>query len=362
MSNYIILENRAELTTAQVLGGMNFSAIVAGAAALNSGNNSAGSGFMTKGFIAVLAVTAGIAIYKNYDSNKGERLSYMESEENENILIRDKSKGPLLMMETIPPPKQTKESNIIQPVNACRGKDEKDNVIKGLGIVYNGPQVPLMNADSLKAAQEKQNVQVPKLPSQLVQMPQPLTCGKIDLSIANQMTTSPPFNVNGMTEEPKVYHTSVPFNASPNAKSYLWQPKSFNHNVDEASGQFKSDCNGCEFTYISGSQLDGKNYKGVWMRVNKGKKARFKLETGLKNIYLVRTIGDKCIASHPIAIGIDGPQWREKEWTYISNKFKTKSATYQFGDHIDIYLIFEDVKAGDKLIIDDFVETLVAEK
>lgn len=356
MSNYIILENRAELTTAQVLGGMNFSAIVAGAASLNAGGNSAGTGFFTKGFIAVLAVAAGIAVYKNYSSYNDERISFSDPEGNENILIRDKSKGPLLMMETIPP--NNTRALHETPDMACQpasSNPDEDNINNHM--TYKGPSVPLVNIDSVKAVQ----LGLVTPTQNLVQMPQQLTCGKIYPPV-NEMTVSPPFNVNGMTEEPKVYNTTVPFKASPNAKSYLWQPASFNHNVEEASGQFKADCNGCDFNYIGGSQLDGKNYKGVWMRVNRDKKSKFRLETGLKNITLIRTMGDKCIAVHPIAIGIDGPQWRDKEWTYFGNKFKAVNATYNFGDHIDIYLVFEDAKVGDKLVIDDFVETLVVEK
>jgi hypothetical protein len=208
--------------------------------------------------------------------------------------------------------------------------------------------------DSLNALEEmKSTTTLTKgpVPNQMVTMPQQLACRKEGEMVGN-----------GMTEEPKAYNVTVPFNASPNAKSYLWQPASFNHNVEEAAGNFKLDCNGCDFNYISGSQLDNKNYKGVWMRVDRGKKTKFKLESGLKNISLIRTEGTKSIVIHPIAVGIDGPQWREKEWTYLSNKFKTGGATYRFGDHIDFYLIFEDAKVGDKVVIDDFVETVVVEK
>jgi hypothetical protein len=353
-----------------VLSGMNFSAIVAGAAAVSSdvlGGSSLGKGFLSKGFLAVLIVVGSAAVYKNYLSDTSESAFYnSETSETENVLIRDKSKGPMLMMETIPP-KNSKASNAIpnaacQPGNHGGGGDGINN-----HLTYNGPYVPLIDQDSVKAAEElKATVTLTKspvsLPSQMVQMPQPLTCGKVSLPV-NNMTPSPAFNPNGMTEEPRTYNTTVPFNASPNAKSFIWEPSSFNQSVDHAAGNFKVDCSGgCDFNYISGTELDGKNYKGVWMQVKRDKKSKFKLETGLKNISLIRTEGNKCIAIHPVAVGIDGPQWQKKEWTYISNKVKTNGATYQFGDHIDFYFVFEDVRVGDKLIIDDFVETLVVEK
>ncbi len=353
MSNYIILENRAELTTAQVLGGMNFSAIVAGAASASSdffGGKSFGNGFMSKGFLAVLIVIGGVAVYKNYTKYNDEKsFAYDAMNSEENILIRDKSKGHLLVMETIPP----KNNRVLNemPNMACQPGSSNHNGDIGNHLTSKGPYVPLVNIDSLNALEEKKLTTAP-VTNQMVQMPQQaLSCRKEGESVGN-----------GMIEEPKVYNTTVPFNASPNAKSFLWQPVSFNKNVEGATGQFKLDCNGCDFSYISGVQLDNKNYKGVWMRVTKDKKIKFKLETGLKNISLVRTEGNKCIAIHPIAVGIDGPQWRTNEWTYISNKFKTGGATYYFSNHIDFYLIFEDARVGDKLIIDDFVETLVVEK
>jgi len=350
MTNYIILENRAELTTAEVLSGMNFSAIVAGAASTSAdvfGDNSFGIGFMSKGFLAVLIVVGGIAVFKNYPSYKEEAtLGYTEMNQQEHLLMR-KGGSPHLIIETIPP--KNSKYLVEYPNAACQPGNSNHSEPTSNHMTRRNSFSPLVNIDSLNALEEKKPVTT--VPNQMVQMPPQLTC-----------KTEAEMKGNGMTEEPKIYYTTVPFNASPNAKSYLWQPASFNKNVEEASGQFKMDCNGCDFSYISGTQLDGKNYKGVWMRVTKDKKIKFKLETGLKNISLIRTVGDKCIATHPIAVGIDGPQWRQKEWTYISNKFKTNSATYTFGEHIDFYLIFEDAKVGDKLVIDDFVETLVVEK
>ena len=353
MSNYIILENRAELTTAEVLSGMNFSAIVAGAASASTdafGDNSFGIGFISKGFLAVLIVIGGIAVFKNYPSYKEEAtLGYTEMNQQEHITMR-KGNGPNLIIETIPP-KNTKYL-VEYPNAACQPGSSNHNPENNMNHMTNGGvYVPLVNIDSLNALEEKTPVTNTSVVNQMVQAPPQLTC-----------KTEAEMKGNGMTEEPKIYNTTVPFNASPNAKSYLWQPASFNKNVDAANGQFKMDCNGCDFSYVSGAELDSKNYKGVWMRVNKDKKIKFKLETGLKNISLIRTEGNKCTATHPVAIGIDGPQWRQKEWTYISNKFKTTSAVYTFGEHIDFYFIFEDARAGDKLIIDDFVETLVVEK
>ncbi len=356
MNNYIILENRAELTTAQVLGGMNFSAIVAGAASATAdafGGKNFGTGFMSKGFLAVLIVVGGAAVYKNYTSYNNESSSaYTELNSDENVLMRKGSKGPLLVIETIPP-KNNKYLNE-NPNMACQpgGTDHGSGDIQN-HMTSNGPSIPLLNGDSIKAAQDLKTAATITTPSQIVPMPLMTqgTCRKEGESVGNTMT-----------EEPKFYGTAMPFNASPNAKSYLWQPASFNHNVDEAGGHFKMDCNGCDFNYISGSQLDNKNYKGVWMRVTRDKKTKFKLETGLKNISLIRIEGSKIVVIHPIAVGIDGPQWREKEWTYYGNKFKANTATFNFGDHIDIYMIFENAKVGDKLVIDDFVETLVVEK
>lgn len=358
MSNYIILENR-ELTTAEVLGGMNFSAIVAGAASASAdvfGDNSFGIRFMSKGFLAVLIVVGGIAVFKNYPSYKEQpSLGYTEMPQEEHLIMR-KGNGPHLIVETIPP--ENSKYLVEYPNAACQPAGSNHSEPTSNHMTRRNSYSPLVNIDSLNALEEKPPVTTTSVINQMVQMVPPPSCRKEGEMVGN-----------GMVEEPKTFNTVPPFNKtmpvfvpSPNAKSYLWQPASFNKNVEEASGQFKMDCNGCDFSYISGAQLDGKNYKGVWMRVTRDKKIKFKLETGLKNISLIRTEGNKSVAIHPIAVGIDGPQWRQKEWTYISNKFKTNNAIYTFSDHIDFYLIFEDAKVGDKLVIDDFVETLVVEK
>lgn len=353
MNNYIILENRAELTTAQVLGGMNFSAIVAGAASASSdaSGKSFGIEFMSKGFLAVLIVIGGIAVYKNYSSYDDGVLSEVELNSGEHVIMR-KGKGPQMVIETIPP-KSNRYNNAL-PNAACQPGGTNHSEPTSSHMTRNNSYAPMVNVDSLNALAEMKSATTltnGPIINQMVTMPQQLACRKEGEMVPN-----------GMTEEPKGLSVMPPLNLSPNAKSYLWNPASFNHNVEEASGNFKSNCNDCEFDYISGSQLDNKNYKGVWMRVTKDKKIKFRIESGLKNISLIRTEGGKTTVLHPIAVGIDGPQWREKEWTYLSNKFRTKEATYQFGDHIDFYFVFENARVGDRLVIDDFVETVVVEK
>src|ERR1041384_4616789 len=104
MNNYIIIENRPELTQSQVVAGMNFAAVAAGAIALSAGavgGKAIGAGLFTKGFIAVLAVVAGIAVFKSRDAYKSEHVSYAEPSQDEHILYRSKSKGPVLVMETL---------------------------------------------------------------------------------------------------------------------------------------------------------------------------------------------------------------------------------------------------------------------
>ncbi len=353
MNNYIILENRAELTTAQVLGGMNFSAIVAGAASASKdtfGGDSFGIGFMSKGFLAVLIVVGGLAVYKNYNSYSDSSLAEVELNSGEHVIIR-KGKGPLMVIETIPP-KNNKYLNQ-NPNMACQPGGANHSEPTSNHMTRNNAYPPLVNVDSLNAIAEMKSATTltnGPIVNQMVTMPQQLACRKEGEMVPN-----------GMTEEKSI--TSMPpLNLSPNAKSYLWNPASFNHNVDAATGDFKLNCNDCEFDYISGAQLDNKNYKGVWMRVTKDKKITFNLETGLKNISLIRMEGSKVTVLHPIAVGVDGPQWREKEWTYLSNKFKAKDATYRFGTHIDFFFVFESARVGDRLVIDDFVETVVVEK
>ncbi len=331
MNNYKIIESRPELTSSQIIAGMNFGVVKAGALAtkVSIAGIVVSKTIISKGFIAAAVMASSALVYKSYTAGNNDNAGTRQATEeivstpghygntSQKVTLQETANVANVMLKPLEAPNMA-----CQPSNYDPSKDDKR-------LIYNGAPVPSVSIDTAKTQQGLQ---------------------------------TPPVIGNGMTEEPKVYYTTSPFKASPNAKSFLWQPSSFNHNVEVVRGTLRADCNSCDFNYISGAQLDGKNYKGVWMHVTRDKKIKFKLETSLKNISLIRTEGNKCVAVHPLAIGIGGPEKNGNNWEYLSNKFKTNGVTYTFGDHIDFYFIFEDARAGDKLVIDNFVETLVMEK
>jgi hypothetical protein len=341
MNNYKLIENRPELTASQVVAGMNFAAINAGAIAMSSGalgGKAIGAGLITKGFIAVLAVTSGLAVYRSYDKAKEDTSAYTQVRENDHVIHRDKSKGPLLMMETIPP--KNNVGNQVIPNAACQGHDEKNNGSNN-AVAFNGPYVPLVNIDSLNKLEEAALTGT-KSP---VAKEEIMTCRKDGMAATN--------DAKKLLED---------FKPSPNVECVLWKPSSFCDPTSGITTESGLICDRTEFEYVSCSSLDGKGYAGVWLKITaKGNTEKFKLENYLRNIALVREVGGQCTAIYPLAISIGGYAKTDGKGTYISDKFKTVKTTVRFSKYVDVYIVFKDVQPGDKLIIENFVMARVAE-
>jgi hypothetical protein len=82
MNNYKIIESRPELTSAQVLGGMNFAAVKAGALATTT--TIAGvvitKGLLTKLFISAIVISSAVMMYvKDNGNNNAEQKEIMTS-------------------------------------------------------------------------------------------------------------------------------------------------------------------------------------------------------------------------------------------------------------------------------------------
>jgi hypothetical protein len=343
MNNYKLIENRPELTSSQVVAGMNFAAINAGAIAMTAGAGKAiGAGLITKGFIAVLAVTSGLAVYKSYDKAKEDTSAYTQVRENDHVIHRDKSKGPLLMMETIPP--KNNAGNQIIPNAACQGHDEKNNGSND-AVAFNGPYVPLVNIDSLNKLEETALTGT-KSP---VAKEEIMTCRKDGMAATNDAKKLPD-----------------DFKASPNAECRIWKTNSFCIAPDEKTTEIGMQCdgNGCQFDFITCTSLDGKGYNAVKLRVTVKNSKKFRVSSNFKNIALVKTTETQCFATNPVAVSFSSYYDKSKntKWNFLSDKTLADRLTIVFSNYIDIYLVFkEEVKAGDKIIIEDFVMARVAE-
>ena len=324
MNNYLILENRPELTSAQILSGMNFSAIKAKAASAGSGFGGSGltNGIIGKGLIAAAVLGLSAIVYKSFNNNDNNPMPLQYTS---------------LMADT----------SVIKNWQA----EEYHVTINDSNVDLNTMHT------STKTTFEKiqPNVACAPRPSPPIELIEP------EHKLPESAAVAANYVIHKAATEPPKYYNPETFNESPNAKCILWEPASFGQAVTAAATSVRIDCSGCEFFYSPSVKFDGKGYKGVWLHVNAKKKSKFDLKSYFKNIALVQSTEDKCISVYPIAVGIGGPGWNGKEWTYMNDKFKTSGCTVHFGGEIDIYLIFENAKAGDKLVFEDFVFARVVE-
>lgn len=223
------------------------------------------------------------------------------------------------------------------PNAACQSSDEK-NSNTNANAVYNGPYVPLVNIDSLN---------------------------KLEEAPATETKTPIPETKTEMQTVAGAKKLNDNFKASPNAECRIWKPVSFCIPPDGKATDIGMFCggNGCEFDYVDCSSLDNKGYNAVRLRIIK-KKGKFRVTSNLKNIVLVKSTETQCTSSNPVAVSFSARYDNSKgeKWTYQGDKLKADILNILFTDYIDIYLVFkEEVKAGDKIIIEDFVMSKVTE-
>ncbi len=323
MNNYLVIENRPELTAMQILGGMNFTAIKEKAATAGSGLGDSGlsNDIIKKGLIAVAIVGLAALVYKSFNGDNEPESQQFTS------LISD---------STITKQWQAEEYHVVVndsniDLNTLH-TSTKSTVVKIIPQVACAPR-----------------------PSPPIALCQP------EHKVSESAAVAENYNILHAPAVPPPYYSPETFNESPNTTCKLWQPATFGMAVTAAATQMKMDCNGCDFFYSPSEKFDGKGYKGIWLHINARKKTNFELKNYLKNIALVQSSVDKCISSHPIAIAIGGPTWNGKEWIYLNDKTKALKCTYHFEGEMDIYLIFENAKVGDKLVFEDFVFARVVE-
>lgn len=345
MNNYKLIEDRPELTSSQVVAGMNFTAVKAGAIAMSAGalgGKAVGAGLITKGLVAVLAVTGGLAVYKNYDTYKDEYSARTQVSENQTVIQRDRSKGPVLMMETIPPKNEISNSQIV-PDAACRkehdGQDES-----GPNTTFNGPYIPLVNIDSLNALEEQSTEVAP--PTNTLALNPGLTCRKAgDEKSGAELLVGPKEPISDLK-------------LSENAEAKLWKPVSLCDPTGLKPSQVKMDCDMCDIEYTLCSYFDNKGFSVVRLRVTAPSKRSFDVKSQFKNIKLIR---DNSQGVNPTAVAFGEPSDGRGKGAFLKDNFKAKRMSIVFLGYVDIYLLFKDVRPGDKIVIDDFVTAQVSE-
>jgi hypothetical protein len=115
---------------------------------------------------------------------------------------------------------------------------------------------------------------------------------------------------------------------------------------------------GCDFKYINCDGLSQIPYIRVARLTITAPKTKLVLKSNFENIKLIHGK----TTSHPLAIYIGNSDPTTNEPTFLHEKFKSKGATLQVGNKVDIIMIIkEPIEAGDKLIFGD-IRAILTEK
>lgn len=180
--------------------------------------------------------------------------------------------------------------------------------------------------------------------------------------LINTVTTIPQATsinttINAITKTDTVSdHRTIPvksFKATPNVKCVIWDTNNFCEYPKDTYFPSPINCYSCEFHYLSCKDVINKNVKAIWVTVN-NRRVKFKLTSGLENVTLQRS-SDNSIAS-PIGIALGNKSSDGKGILFLNTDFKTGGFSGQFKQQLDLFILFEDPKVGDKLFIDGFIQ------
>ncbi len=130
----------------------------------------------------------------------------------------------------------------------------------------------------------------------------------------------------------------------------IWNTTDF-CNISDAQDKYNIECNACEFDYINCKTLKPDEIVCVLITLTGNKKSNFKIENKLKNIRLTNVTNNK--SETPIMVGIGDDN------NFYGSNFKAKKFIVTYNKQINIYLFFKNVKVGDKVIINNFIEAII---
>lgn len=306
MKNYIILENRPELTTEEVIKGIDFSKIKSNAIAAKA--IASKSAFFNSSLFKIII---GVVTVSSITS----------------IVYFNSNNSP-----------QQKNRNIVDTL-------QSDNrIVEKVKLDSFSIKIPLSAGTNTRNPINSQSVNI--------KSNQPVNTGTTVPFAASINTTITPVTKTDSLPQQK----TIPirnFNPTPNVKCKLWETNSYCDYPKETYFPSPINCNGCEFHYSSCKEITNKNIKAVWITVN-NRRIKFKLTTGLENITLQR-YSDNTFVS-PIGIAFGNKTSDGKSILFLNKDFKTNGFTGQFKQQLDLFILFEEPKIGDKLFIDGFLQ------
>lgn len=322
MKNYKIIENRPELTPEQIAHGMNFAVIKSNVLSPEKtlAKTAATKSVIIKVLVVAGLLTSSVLVYKNYNrANSGEnKVTSNETIDNREYMVHDNES---IRMATSKYLQFTASTVTKLPSQAAPLTEPKVTFVSGTQLTE-GASKEVKPA----AAVTKSN--------------------KTDTLVNSE-------SIN------LVYKLTEPFKESPNAKCVLLSADALDNWVT-AAPPITMNCTRCQFDYVTMGELEqNPNIKIVWLTVTVTGKSKFNLESHFKNIGLLKKANG--ITIQPVAIAIGAPSGNSNEGRVISDKFKADDLKVIFSKQVDIFMFFDGVKSGDRLIFDDFVLAEVKE-
>ena len=312
MKNYKIIENRPELTSQQIMQGINFNSIKSNAALAQKAILKA---LIAKGLVTVALITSSVLVYKAYNKPSPQKqLTVIDISNKQNQALKDTLS--FTTTKANPAPQTTSTKNKIS-----------NNIATTAQAVATQTSLATSNV----------------LPAQ-VTAPLAVASPTVDSSINNPTTVTKPLQT---FKNNKPMPTQA-FVKSANASAKIWNSKNY-CNVPNPNAEFKVNMVECDVDSINCNELNQlKNVVAVWVSVTAGKKASFNLQTNFANVSLLKSDGSLI---HPTIVGFDG-------YGFIK-QLKTESFEARFKNKLNIFLFFPDAKIGDKIIIDNFIQTQI---
>jgi len=310
MKNYKIIENRPELTNQQIAEGINFNKIKNGATVAQKVILKS---LITKGLVGIVIVISSVLVYKNYNHKP----------------ISPKEQ--LAMLDTISKHDMAKDSVISEPINTRENSTIQTS--KTENKIISTPVVSIKKSEidsSQKIISSVKNSNT----TEAVQLPTSNT------KINERVDT---FKNN------KIVHAKFTqtFKASGYASAKIWKTKSY-CDLPKPAFDLRIDMTECDFDTISCYETAHKtNLVGVWITVILNKKTKFNLETQFKNVSLIKNLDGSSV--HPSILGFDG-------FSFMKN-LKAESFVAHVKNKLNIFVFFPEAKVGDKIIIDNFIQT-----
>jgi hypothetical protein len=140
----------------------------------------------------------------------------------------------------------------------------------------------------------------------------------------------------------------------------LWKPKSFCISPDSIKLPRIIKCDSTTEHYLTCDEINkNSSYKTVRLKLTRKNGKVFRLKSNFSNISLIRKTDGEILHPYAILWSFANVRDNNNNLKFLSSDFTTKSykVKFKFMKYVDLILIFIQADLGDKIIIDDYLET-----